>query len=94
MSKLKSRKFLMSLIGTLSAIAIALGADEEIVKVVMAVAAVVLPAIYTAVEGSIDKAALFTTAKEVIDIVDGSKEVQSIEESTEEIAETVSGEEE
>ncbi len=57
-------------------------------------AAVVLPAIYTAVEGSIDKAALFTTAKEVLDIVDGSKDVQSIEESTEEIAEAVSGEEE
>lgn len=78
--KLKSRKLWFAIIGAVSGIAIAYGADENIVQAISGAAVTLVSVVsYIWVEGKIDAAAVDQTAdfaKQILSIIDLIEEYQ------------------
>lgn len=75
LQKFTSRKFLMALLGVITAFLILFGFDESFVEKVTAIGVAIIPIIvYIGVEGSIDVKRLMQTGLEVIDILDGPED--------------------
>lgn len=70
--KLKSRKFMMSLISVICGILGMFNLSDTALNNIGSILMVVLPSVaYIITEGKIDTQRLISTAKQVIDIVDG-----------------------
>ena len=75
LQKFTSRKFLLALLGVITAILVLFGVDEDIVGKVSAIGVAIIPIIvYIGVEGAIDIKRIMETGLEVIDILDGPDE--------------------
>lgn len=80
MNKLKSRKFLLTLITTLSGIATALMSVNGVIGIIAGMVAAVLPTIvYVITEGKIDAKAVGMIAEDITEVTEGVEELKNME---------------
>ena len=79
--KLKSRKLWLAILNAAAGIAIALGADNNIVQIALGVGLALLSAVsYIVVEGKVDAAAVDLSADAVKKILDLVEQIKQLEE--------------
>jgi tape measure domain-containing protein len=76
LKSLLSRKFLLAVVMSAASIAVALGADNEVVQAIAAALSAVIAAVYIIVEGKLDAESIRQLSESVVDVIEAIDEAK------------------